>query len=84
MMSKNDEKLTFEQSLKRLEEIVRALESGDTPLEESIALFEEGVKLSGYCNTLLETAEQKVTVLTKNASGEISEAAMTEMQNEYV
>jgi exodeoxyribonuclease VII small subunit len=83
-MSKNDEKLTFEQSLKRLEEIVRALESGDTPLEESIALFEEGVKLSGYCNTLLETAEQKVTVLTKNASGEISEAAMTEMQNEYV
>jgi exodeoxyribonuclease VII small subunit len=83
-MSKNDEKLTFEQSLKRLEEIVRALESGDTPLEESIALFEEGVKLSGYCNTLLETAEQKVTVLTKNASGEISEATMTEMQNEYV
>lgn len=83
-MSKNDEKLTFEQSLKRLEEIVRALESGDTPLEESIALFEEGVKLSGYCNTLLETAEQKVTVLTKNASGEISEAAMSEMQNEYV
>ena len=83
-MSKNDEKLTFEKSLKRLEEIVRALESGDTPLEESIALFEEGVKLSGYCNTLLETAEQKVTVLTKNASGEISEAAMTEMQNEYV
>lgn len=83
-MSKNEEKLTFEQSLKRLEEIVRALESGETPLEESIALFEEGVKLSGYCNTLLETAEQKVTVLTKNASGEISEAAMTEMQNEYV
>lgn len=83
-MSKNEEKLTFEQSLKRLEEIVRALESGETPLEESIALFEEGVKLSGYCNTLLETAEQKVTVLTKNASGEISETAMTEMQNEYV
>ena len=83
-MSKNEEKLPFEQSLKRLEEIVRALESGETPLEESIALFEEGVKLSGYCNTLLETAEQKVTVLTKNASGEISETAMTEMQNEYV
>lgn len=83
-MSNTDEKLTFEQSLKRLEEIVHALEGGDTPLEESIALFEEGVKLSGHCNTLLETAEQKVTVLTKSASGQVSETSMAEMQNEYV
>ncbi|MBO5783515.1 MAG: exodeoxyribonuclease VII small subunit [Clostridia bacterium] len=77
-------KLTFEESLKRLEEIVHALESGDTPLEQSISLFEEGVKLSGHCNKLLETAEQKVTVLTKDSSGVIREEAMTEMQNEYV
>lgn len=82
-MNNTEEKLTFEESLKRLEEIVRTLESGDTPLEESIKLFEEGVKLSGYCNTLLETAEQKVTVLTKNASGSVSEAPMSEMRNEY-
>ena len=79
----NEEKLTFEESLKRLEEIVHALESGDTPLEQSISLFEEGVKLSGHCNKLLESAEQKVTVLTKDASGMIREEAMSEMQNEY-
>ena len=77
------ENLTFEESLKRLEEIVHALESGDTPLEESIKLFEEGVKLSGYCNKLLESAEQKVRLLTKE-NGEITEAPMTEMKNEYV
>ena len=79
----NEEKLTFEESLKRLEEIVHALESGETSLEQSIRLFEEGVKLSGHCNQLLETAEQKVTVLTKDASGVIREEAMTEMKNEY-
>ncbi len=79
----NDGILTFEESLKRLEEIVHALENGDTPLEQSISLFEEGVKLSGYCNKLLESAEQKVTVLTKDASGVIREEAMSEMKNEY-
>ena len=83
-MSKIEQKLTFEESLKRLEEIVHTLEDGDTPLEESIKLFEEGVKLSGYCNNLLESAEQKVSVLTKNSAGVISETPMTEMQNEYV
>lgn len=79
----NEGKLTFEESLKRLEEIVHTLENGDTPLEQSISLFEEGVKLSGHCNKLLETAEQKVIVLTKDSAGVIHEKAMTEMQNEY-
>ncbi len=79
-----ENKLTFEESIKRLEEIVRSLENGETPLEESITLFEEGVKLSKYCNSLLETAEQKVSVLTKSESGAVSETPMTEMQNEYV
>jgi exodeoxyribonuclease VII small subunit len=58
-----ENKMTFEESLKRLEIIVRSLESGNTPLDDSIKLFEEGVKLSGYCNKLLEQAEQKVTML---------------------
>ncbi len=83
-MTNTDTTLTFEESLKRLEEIVRALENGETPLEESIKLFEEGVKLSGHCNALLEAAEQKVSVLTKDASGTITEAPMSEMHNEYV
>jgi len=60
---------SFEESIKRLEEIVKALENGDTPLEESIKLFEEGVSLSGYCNKLLETANQKVVMITKGKDG---------------
>lgn len=58
-----EKKLSFEQQLARLEEIVLRLESGETPLEESLKLFEEGSKLMRKCNALLDTAEQKVTML---------------------
>lgn len=63
------ESMTFEQSLKRLEEIVRRMESGDVALEESLALFEEGTALAGSCNKLLDRAELKVLQLTKGADG---------------
>ncbi len=63
-------KQTFEQSMKRLEEIVRQLEQGDAPLEESLKLFEEGTALIRSCGTLLNRAEQKVVKLTKGADGE--------------
>lgn len=62
-------KLTFEQSLLRLEEIVSLLERGETPLEESLTLFEEGTKLVNACNQQLQAAEQKVTQVTKGADG---------------
>lgn len=65
--------ITFEDALKRLEEIVKALESGNTPLEDSIKLFEEGVQLSAYCNKLLESAEQKVTMLIKGDGEDMKE-----------
>lgn len=55
----------FEEALDRLGEIVRILESGDAPLDESITLFEEGIKLSKQCAELLEKAEQKVRFLQK-------------------
>ena len=58
------EHLTFEQAMQRLEEIVSLLEDGKTPLNESMALFEEGTKLSAYLSQLLDTAEQKVTMIT--------------------
>lgn len=67
------EKLTFEQAMKRLEEIVNSLETGDAPLDKSMALFEEGTKLSAYLNRLLDEAEQKVTIMTKKADGEPEE-----------
>ena len=58
------EDLTFEQAMQRLEEIVSLLEDGKAPLNESVALFEEGTKLSAYLSQLLDTAEQKVTMIT--------------------
>ena len=54
---------TFENSLKRLEEIVEILERGEIPLEESLKLFEEGLKLSKKCNEKLSKIEEKVKVI---------------------
>jgi exodeoxyribonuclease VII small subunit len=55
--------MEFEKKLGRLEEIVSKMESGDLSLEDSLKMFEEGVKLSRECNTQLQVAEQKVKVL---------------------
>lgn len=66
------EELTFEQAMKRLEDIVSQLEAGDAPLDKSMALFEEGTKLSAHLSNLLDTAEQKVTLIT-GKDGEESE-----------
>lgn len=57
-------KKTFEENMSRLEEIVSLLERGDATLGDSMALFEEGTKLSAYLSQLLDTAEQKVTMMT--------------------
>lgn len=56
---------SFEESLKKLDEIVRKLEGGELSLEESLALFESGVELSLRCRKQLEDAETKVEVLMK-------------------
>ena len=64
-----EKKLNFEQAMKRLEDIVTALERGEVPLEEALALFEEGSKLLRQCTGMLDKAEQKVTKLT--ATGEV-------------
>ncbi len=61
------EKMSFEQSLQRLDEIVRHLEKGDLPLSDSLALFEEGTGLLTSCSKMLESAEQKVVKLRKGA-----------------
>ena len=66
-------KLSFEQAMERLEEIVIILERGEAPLEESLSLFEEGAKLMKQCSDLLDKAEQKVTKLTITADAELAE-----------
>lgn len=63
-------KLDFEQSMARLEEIVHHLESGDMPLNDTLALFEEGTALISRCGKMLDEAEQKVVKLKKGADGE--------------
>lgn len=62
-------KLSFEQSLERLDEIVRHLEKGDMPLSDSLALFEEGTTLLNSCSKMLDEAEQKVVLLKKGPDG---------------
>ena len=62
-------KMTFEQQLARLEEIVAALEMGDAPLADSLKLFEEGTKLIAGCTKQLDQAEQQVVKLMKGADG---------------
>ena len=59
-----DIKITFEDAMKRIEEIVSMLENGNTSLDESIELFEEATKLCAFCNERLETAEQKIKSLS--------------------
>lgn len=63
-------KLTFEEAMMRLDDIVRTLERGDKPLEEALALFEEGTSLIKTCGKKLDDAEQKVVKLQKGADGE--------------
>ena len=73
-MSEND----FEKALNRLSAIVSSLEKGDLPLEESLQLFEEGVKLSRYCSDRLEEAERRIDVLVKGKGGKITEEPFEE------
>ena len=58
----------FEDALKRLEEIVDKLEAGDVPLEDSLALYEEGISLFRHCSSKLEEAKKKVEILAKKGS----------------
>lgn len=62
-------KLSFEEALKRLEEIVNQLEAGEIPLDQSIKTFEEGRELVTYCLAILDDAEKKVKKLEKGEDG---------------
>ena len=64
-----EKELSFEQSLGRINEIVKALENGDVPLDESMKLFEEGTALLRQCGGMLDAAEQQVVKLRKGPDG---------------
>jgi exodeoxyribonuclease VII small subunit len=65
-------KKKFEEALQELETIVQRLEDGNLSLDESLALFEEGIKLSRLCSQRLDEAEKKVEILLKNENGSLS------------
>lgn len=62
------QKQTFEQALKRLEEITHDLEGGDTPLDESLKMYEEGMKLIEFCSSKLNEAQKKIQQLSKTVN----------------
>jgi exodeoxyribonuclease VII small subunit len=63
----------FEKAITDLEKIVKALESGDLPLEKAMEKFEAGIKLSRYCSQMLDEAEKRVTLLMADDAGDIAE-----------
>ena len=68
-MSEKTENRSFEASLEALERIVKQLEGGDLPLEKSLELFEQGIRLSRECQERLTQAERKIEVLLRDNQG---------------
>ncbi|MCB1650552.1 MAG: exodeoxyribonuclease VII small subunit [Alphaproteobacteria bacterium] len=66
------ETLTFEDALGELETIVRSLESGQAPLEESITAYERGIKLKNHCDKKLKEAQEKIEKITIDKDGKLS------------
>lgn len=63
--------MKYEESYKRLEEILEKLEDGTTSLDEALKLYEEGIKLYRYCNNLLESAQIKITQFSQDGNLEL-------------
>lgn len=75
-----EENISFEDKMKKLEEIANELEKGELNLDDSVSKFEEGMKLSKECSEMLEKAEKKITMLIKDEDGNLSEEKF--VQNE--
>lgn len=74
----NKKNMTFEESMQRLEQIVRSLERGDVALEESLKLFREGTQLVERCGKLLDEAELQVKIISTDEQGRPVEEAFTD------
>ena len=64
---------SFEEMMQNLEAIAKDLESGDLSLDDSVKKFEEGMRISKECSKILEDAEKKITILTKDSEGNLKE-----------
>ena len=67
MSEEEMEKLTFEEGVAQLEQIVNRMETGDAALEESMRMFIEGTRLAGYCNEKLQAAQQQIEKITEGS-----------------
>ncbi|MGR3780557.1 MAG: exodeoxyribonuclease VII small subunit [Albimonas sp.] len=70
------ETLSFEEAMRELEQVVDRLESGDAPLDASIALYERGAKLKAHCEARLKAAELKVAQIAEAPDGSVSARAV--------
>ena len=69
-MDKDVSKLSFEAALKRLEEIVRTLEKGEAPLDQSIELYQEGDRLKRHCEARLKDAQMRIEQIALGSNGQ--------------
>ena len=84
-MTKGQEQArTFEASLEALEQIVRQLEDGDLPLEKSLELFEQGIRLSRECQERLSQAERRIEILLRDNQGRAVTTAFKEPPSDRV
>ena len=86
-MSSEEQSRTFEASLEALEQIVHQLEDGDLPLEKSLQLFEQGIRLSRECQERLSQAERRIEILLRDNQGrpvarELDESDASEAEDE--
>jgi exodeoxyribonuclease VII small subunit len=79
-MAKKDKK--FEEALEELEKVVERLESGELSLEDSLAAFEEGVKLVRFCNQKLVEVEKKIELLVKDKEGKLQLKPLEDVSEE--
>ena len=79
MTAKKPTKQSFEEDIKRLEEIVDALERGDVPLDKALNLYEEGIQISRKCSENLKAAELRIKTLSKDMKGQFQ---LTDLREE--
>ncbi len=72
-MAKSKKELSFEEAVKRIDEIVRSLEDGSAELDRSLELYEEGIGLVRLCSSMLDSAEKKIKILQSGEDGELIE-----------
>ncbi|SKA82007.1 Exodeoxyribonuclease VII small subunit [Caloramator quimbayensis] len=76
-MEQGRENIKFEDALKRLEEIADYMESDNLSLEESLKMFEEGMRLADFCNKKLDSAQKKISIILKDKDSNIVEEDFT-------